>query len=1051
MKGTLLLAGLGLACGLAMPVSLRAAPGVTLVSGKLPGQPSPVGGGGASSGAALSANGRYVAFVSAAKNLLDQPVRGTCLDVYVRDRETGTTRLVSAALDGASGGDGDSWMPAISADGRWVAFQSQARNLVTNATQGVGDIFARDLASGTTVLVSVSQAGSGGSGASRNPAITPDGRYVLFESVATNLVATATQGLGDIYLRDLQTGVTALVSTDKRGASSGSGVSSEASLSADGQWAVFATTSTLQADVPSVKLLGKRTILLRNLTSGTNYAPAVDLNGQLPTAGVSERPLLSADGRCLVFRSSSPNLTSTALGGAPYALYWRDLSALTNALICAAASSYVGDLGQVALTPDGQFVAFTHTNRVYLWSAQSGTMTLGSVDNTGAPAAGVSASAAVSDDGQVVAFISNATNLTDAAVQGNLQVYLRDMKTGTTRLASANPAGAGSQSDCLYPALSGDGQVVAFEADDGDLVDGDFNHATDVFVWDSGKAAVELVSARAPSQPSLASDYGGWLAPNGLSADGRYLLFTSISGQLAANDNNGAMDVFLHDNSTGENRLISVNRDGTGPGDDASLAPSMTPDTRYVVFLSWAGDLVAAGVDTNRVEDVYVRDLASGQTVLVSVGLSGTAAGVTGSAPPIISADGRYVAFLSKSRDLVAGATYSTEQVFLRDLTSGVTTWAAISTATRVWPLSIGPGPTLSYLHGTGSLQLYDAVTASNVMVSRIGGATPVITPDGRFVAFRGPPTNTGVFLYDTVAQSTTNLLPLPLSADCWPDLAVSADGRYAAFSCNATNLAYGDNNGTYDVFIVDRQGPGSATLVSVNFLGAASGNGASDKPYISAHGPLVVFRSAASDLVPGDNNGQADIFVRDLQAGVTRLLSVGRAGGGDGASFAPMLSADGSVAALASAAEDLVPGDFNRHLDLFTVGVSPLTTADSDHDGMPDDWETYYFGGLSRDGTADTDGDGQSDLAEHIAGTNPCDPASVLRLTAAWSPADQAVVLSWPGAALRSYRLQRRDSLTDPGWQDLPGAIAAAGAGRLKAQDAAPGQQRYYRVLVTK
>jgi hypothetical protein len=190
---------------------------------------------------------------------------------------------------------------------------------------------------------------------------------------------------------------------------------------------------------------------------------------------------------------------------------------------------------------------------------------------------------------------------------------------------------------------------------------------------------------------------------------------------------------------------------------------------------------------------------------------------------------------------------------------------------------------------------------------------------------------------------------------------------------------------------------------------------------------------------------------VRDLQTGVTRRLSVGQSGSGGGSVFTPALSADGSTVAFTSAADDFVTGDFNGQLDVFTVGVPALAVVDSDHDGLPDDWETYYFGGLGPDGTADADGDGQSNLAEYIAGTNPGDAVSVLRLTAEWSASAQAVTLSWPAAALRKYTVRYRDSLADAVWQELPSAPVAADAGRLKVQDAAPGQQRYYQVLVTK
>src|SRR6266446_2919214 len=218
-----------------------------LVSARDSGQAPPAGGSGDSWGPVLSPDGRFVLFASAANNLVTTsngnplPVLvGPRLNVFLRDRTAGTTTLVSANLTGAGGGNGDSIPTGISTSGRYACFESSASDLVSGDTNGVTDVFVRDLASNTTALVSVSISGGAGNGVCRGSTMTPDGRYVAFVSAATNLVAGDTNGIPDVFIRDLQAGLTTLVSVGAKSTNSLATSSSEApDISADGRYVAF--------------------------------------------------------------------------------------------------------------------------------------------------------------------------------------------------------------------------------------------------------------------------------------------------------------------------------------------------------------------------------------------------------------------------------------------------------------------------------------------------------------------------------------------------------------------------------------------------------------------------------------------------------------------------------------------------------------------------------------------------------------------------------------------------------------------------------------------
>src|SRR5881396_495531 len=182
-----------------------------------PSVPAAVGGTSDSLGSVISADGRFVLFLSSANNLVTNDDTGRFVDVFLRNRTNNTTTLVSVNLTGAGGGNGHSVSPVISADGRFIAFESEAANLVPNDTNGVSDVFVRDLQNGTTTLVSVNGSGAGGNGASTSPVISADGRYVAFVSDAWDLVANGTNGASDVFVRDLQNGTTILASVGADG------------------------------------------------------------------------------------------------------------------------------------------------------------------------------------------------------------------------------------------------------------------------------------------------------------------------------------------------------------------------------------------------------------------------------------------------------------------------------------------------------------------------------------------------------------------------------------------------------------------------------------------------------------------------------------------------------------------------------------------------------------------------------------------------------------------------------------------------------------------
>ena len=329
-----------------------------------------------------------------------------------------------------------------------------------------------------------------------------------------------------------------------------------------------------------------------------------------------------------------------------------------------------------AMSADGRFVAFESLATdlvpddangdfdVFVRDLKTGTTTLVSVNRAGCGSGnGFSSAPAISADGRLVAFESVAGDLVDNDTNGDIDVFVRDLKTDTTTLVSVNYAGTNSgNSQSRFPVFSADGRSVAFDSLAGDLVANDTNFNSDVFVRDLHTGTTTLVSVNSAGTDS--GNNGSGLAA--VSANARFVAFVSSASDLAGNDTNFNSDVFVRDLKTGTTTLVSVNRAGTDTGNNGSFARTISADGRFVLYESSASDLVVN--DLNGHEDVFVCDMKTGTTTLVSVNRAGTRSGNGFSTAPAISSDGRLVAFFSEASDLIAGDTNDDVDVFVRSL-----------------------------------------------------------------------------------------------------------------------------------------------------------------------------------------------------------------------------------------------------------------------------------------------------------------------------------------------------------------------------------------------
>jgi Tol biopolymer transport system component len=754
---------------------------------------------------------------------------------------------------------------------------------------------------------------------------------------------------------------------------------------------------------------------------------------------LSYHPAITQDGRFVSFKLSAYNSVGSA------AIFEYDLSSNSLALVTTNAlpPAYNDDIYGPEMTPDGRFITYasgvstgsnTPPSSVYLTDMQAGTNYLVSICQDGSfPTNSMSHSAVVSSNGQFVAFLSNASNLVPNTVSSGYHVYLRDTFAGTTTLVDADTNGVGSSDEYgTAPALSTDGRWVAFTTPDGALFPRDNNHALDVVMRDAVSGTNELISCRNNSCPSFSAD---GLTPGSqfsITPDGRWAVFSSYADDLVPNDSNQNQDVFVRDLHNGTTTLVSAGLDGNPALGGESGSPVISTNGRYVAFASFATNLVPNY--TNPLGGVFVRDLLNGTNILVSVATNGITPGNGSSLFPAMSQDGRYIIFLSTAANLLKTSATAGWNVYWRDMISGYTLGLVTnfpSGNSYLFPPSISAdGRYVAYnSSSSGTLTVWDAQKTNNLWSASATSA--VISPMGDRVLFQS-----GSSLYVMNVTNKTSTSWATTTSPVQGKAPWSADGRYFTYVVSSS--------GASQVYLGDL-GSGTSTLLSTAPDHVTSGNGLSDNPALSGDARFILYRSSSTNLSSGILPASFVVSC-ERATGSNTVLTTGTSGDWNSYASQPVADGTGQTFLFQSVQSGLVTSDLNRLPDLFAL------MSDSDSDGIPDWWMLQYFGhstGQASDSSRaqdDADGDGFTNLQEFLTGTNPTDPSSFFHLDVSTLVSNQTILLSWPAVSGRSYQLQYTTDLSNPAWSNLGDPIVAEPTGTMAISPSQPAV--FYRII---
>jgi Tol biopolymer transport system component/UPF0716 family protein affecting phage T7 exclusion len=580
----------------------------------------------------------------------------------------------------------------------------------------------------------------------------------------------------------------------------------------------------------------------------------------------SYSPSISANGRYVAFYSYSNNLVVGDTNNSGD-IFVYDLFTNTIRRVSVASNGTQGNGNSFypSISASGDFIAYesvasnlvvgdTNNSRdIFVYDTVSNSTRLVSVASDGTGGNGDSSHASISASGRYIAYESTASNLVVGDTNNNSDIFVYDTLTKITRRVSVSSNGTQGNSSSYSPSISAEGNFIAFESYARNLVTGDTNSSRDIFVYNTVTNTTIRVSLASDGTQANGDSY----TPS-ISASGRYVAFQSYASNLVVGDTNNSPDIFVYDTLTNSIRRVSVASDGT-QGNDSSYGPSISADGRYVAFYSYASNLVAG--DTNNAGDIFVYDTVTKTTRRISITNNGTQANGR-SLNPSISADGSFVAFHSYASNLVSGDTNNNPDIFINEKTPTISindvtlsegnngTTLAIFTVN----LSNSSSQTVTVNYATADV----TATGGNDYASVAGILTfnPGVTSQTVSVAVLGDTTSesTETFLVNLFNPSNSTLTKNQGRGT------IVNDDQIPTISINDVTLSEGNNGTTLAIFTVNLSNSSSQT-VTVNYATAdVTATGGND--YASVAGILTfnpgVTSQTVSVAVLGDTTSES-------------------------------------------------------------------------------------------------------------------------------------------------------------------------------------------------
>ncbi len=1016
--------------GLWLATNLGAAAFPELISTRTPGTPRKFSVTGSATAAQWSGDGRFVVFVSDAPDLVTNDFN-RAFDVFRYDVSTEQTELVSLLPDQTSNRDTTAFDPQISHDGHWVSF--------TGSTPGSrGDqVFLRDMDTGVTRLVSTRGPAESPSGLSDLPTLIRDGTEVIFRSAATNLTTLQDTNLTyDLFRWDRASQSIQRLSPSGTGRT-GRGGFPDYAASAQGERVVMRSDDPT-TPVPPETNVTDLWIWSRDQPTAKRLALPLTVSYTAPITTYNF--VLSPTGRYLAFRTLASTATPE-LG----AVWWTDLETGVVHRISPGSPSQpwprVDDDTGPVLSPDGRRLAVVAQAtsvapaQIFIWDPEAGLHTLSELVLTVPPLLEEPREARnlAFEPGGAGLYFMTTTPVPSAGVTlgGRLRLFRWEFATGNVRDVWPQRDFGGLEPNPIE--FSPSGKLLAATS------------RTIVATPQQGLQPMELrlldlqgneqIRLGLPDSRAVQAQPVGAALSSRISADGNRVVFTSTAGDLVSGDTNYASDVFLHDRPSGKVSCLSVNLSGV-PASGSSRLLQISTNGQRVLFWSNATDLVAN--DTNGFPDLFIRDTVLGRTELVSArnGSSEVSDSWIGQAE--MTPDGRWVAFQAASDWLAPDLSGQQLRLFLRDtLTSQ--TQLVNSPREDVRPVRNQPalggltphGRWVAFLEG-GDSWIWDRDLNSLQQLTQTRREQEFLTsPDRAWLFSVSGANNYETFNFQLMTFVHRGGAYVPVSTNqIGGILGMRASGPYLffqAYSGTIPNLPSTSRGSLRHLYRFD---PQTGEIIPVDV--APTNRRATDRIRnfaVDAAGETVVFTSQASDLLGlvGDSRGQ--LLARDLRTGVTALVSRNPLTGApmQGTALAMDLSPDGRWVTFSTSAEDLTADENHFGEDVFVCEVRSLLTEDDDEDGLPDAWERMQFGNLTQSATDDPDQDGQSNRAEFAARTNPNSDESVLRLRSELTP-DGQLILRWASEIGVWYELETSDRLGN--WQAVPEIPPVPGTG---------------------